>query len=216
MRQFRRLVAFLTVLGALLLPTVACAGIYDEMEKAINENDSATVSDLLKRGMDVDSVDPAGNTLLIIASRNGNEQMVEMLLRHHASPLKINKYGDSALMLAALKGHLDIVTALVAAGAEMNPDDGWTALIYAAFEGHSEVVRFLLDKGADIDAQAPNGATALMFAARNGHRETVALLLQDDADYGIVNQDGNTALNLAIAAGQDEVADMLRKAGARK
>lgn len=210
MKFFRHL----AIVCALLVPGAACAGIYDDMQKAINENDSDTVIQLIQRGMDVDTVDQAGNTLLMVASRNGAGKIVEFILRNKANILKINKYGDSALMLAALKGHLPIVTDLVVAGAEVNPEEGWTALIYAAFEGHTEVVRFLLEKGADIDAQSQNGMTALMAAARNGHLETVRLLLDEDADYGLASQDGGTALSMAIAAGKIEVADILREAGA--
>ncbi|MFA7270851.1 MAG: ankyrin repeat domain-containing protein [Sterolibacterium sp.] len=75
-------------------------------------------------------------------------------------------------MLAALNGNLQSVSALVAAGAEIDPK-GWTPLIYAVFEGHVEIVNYLLTLDIDIDAQSDSGMTALMVAARNNRLSRV-------------------------------------------
>ncbi len=191
------------------------AGIYDDLLKAIEENDTAKVTTILQSGMDVNTVDPAGNTLLMLAARNGNGGLVRFLLDHRARVRGRNRHGDSALMLAALKGHLEIVKLLTGAGAEIN-HAGWTPLSYAAFEGHTEIARFLLNQGAAVAARAPNGATALMAAARNGHLETVKLLLNAKADPNATGDQGATALKWAVAAGHGEIAAVLKAAGARE
>src|SRR3970282_2685795 len=79
-----------------------------------------------------------------------------------------NAYGETALMLAALRGHADIVEMLLAHGAEVN-QSGWTPLMYAAANSHLDIARKLISRGAKVDAAAENGTTALMMAAREGH-----------------------------------------------
>lgn len=211
-----RLAAILTAAAWLSGFSFAChAGAYDDLVAAVENGDNATVVDLLRRGMEADSVDREGNSLLILAARAGQQQIVETLLTNKANVLITNKYHDSALMLAALRGHLSAVETLVAAGAKLDPG-GWTPLIYAAFEGHEEIARFLLEQGADKDAIAPNGMTALMAAARNGHQATVELLVEKGADPGKKLPNGETAVDLAAKAGNKSISARLRRvAGAQ-
>lgn len=142
--------------------------------------------------------------------------MLDYLLQNRANLSKRNKYGDTALMLAALAGRLTVVEKLVTAGAEVNPPGiSWTPLSYAAFNGHVPVMRFLLDHQAAIDAQAANGATALMIASRNGHLEAVELLLVRHADVSLLDRQGKTALEIAKAARNLDIASLLQQAEAR-
>lgn len=208
----KRIRSFL-ILIAILASSSALAGVYDDMLNAVNMKDLGKVSDLLQRGMDVNTTDSKGNSLLMLAAQNGDFPILELLLRNKANVLIKNKYGDSALMLAALRGHLDTVAALVAAGAEIDPV-GWTPLIYAAFEGHAEIVRFLLtlDLDIDIDAQAANGMTALMAASRNGNLEIVQILLDHGADVNSVTHGNMTALGFAQAGKHADIVGLLRNA----
>ena len=54
-----------------------------------------------------------------------------------------NPAGDTALMLASLKGYVKVVDLLLAAGASFE-HTGWNPLLYAAFEGQVAVVERLL------------------------------------------------------------------------
>ena len=209
-----RICRTLLIFGTLVSSQPAHSGAYDDMLKAVNTHDADQVSALLRRGMDVNTTDPDGNTLLMLAARNGDSQILEILLRNKPNILKINKYGDSALMLAALRGSLVNVKALVLAGSDTAPE-GWTPLIYAAFEGHLEIVAYLLTLEIDIDAQSANGISALMAASRNGHLEIVGILLEQGADANLVNQDDKTALGMALARKHTDIVSLLQKAGGR-
>jgi ankyrin repeat protein len=59
-------------------------------------------------------------------------------------------------MWASSGGHLETVTALIAAGADVHAVadrwHGYTALMFASEEGHLEVVTALLGAGADVSA----------------------------------------------------------------
>jgi len=191
----------------------AQAGVYEDILKGASNNETALVIDLLRRGMDVNTVDPQGTSLLMFAARFGNVELLEFLLNNRASVLKQNKYGDTALMLAAIGGHLEAVRRLVAAGAPLD-HPGWSPLAYASFEGHTDVIQFLAEQGADVDAQADNGMTALMIAARNGHFAAAKVLLAAGADPDIVDQDDQSALDLAQKSGNSQIVDLLRQAGA--
>jgi ankyrin repeat protein len=214
-KELYRFCLILLLFGAFLVPQTAFAGAYDDMLNAVKTKDIGKVNNLLQRGMDVNTTDPAGNSLLMLAAQNGDSQILELLLNNKANVLSINKYGDSALMLASLNGHLQSAIALVAAGAEIDPE-GWTPLIYAAFEGHTELVRFLLTLDIDIDAQSENGMTALMAAIRNGHLDVVKVLLEQDPDINLVNQNNLTALGIAQGAGNEGIIVELLKAVRRQ
>ena len=195
---------------AVTMPCIAGAGAYEDMLSAVGMKDTDKVRRLLQRGMDPNTSDPIGNTLLMQAARNGDYQTLDLLLKNKANVLKVNKYRDSALMLAALNGCLPCVRALTEADAEIDPE-GWTPLIYAAFEGHVDVVRYLLELDIDVDAQSDTGITALMAASRNNHVDIVKLLLERDADVFLKNQNDQTALDIATVAGNAEVAAALAK-----
>lgn len=195
------------------LAGVAVAGSYDDILNAAEKDDSGQVIDLLKRGMDVNTTDSTGNTLLIIAARNGNLELLDFLVRNRANLLKKNKYGDSALMAAAFRGHTTVVERLLDAKAA-TAGDGWTALHYAAYAGYDEIIRLLVKHDTALDALAPNGQTALMLAASNGKLEAVKLLIDADADMDLKDPKGATALTLARAGGHEAVVEYLRKVGA--
>jgi ankyrin repeat protein len=58
--------------------------------------------------------------------------------------------GGTALFLASQNGHLEVIQALLAKGAEINAktDDGRTALDVATAKGHDDVRALLMQAGA--------------------------------------------------------------------
>lgn len=188
----------------------ASGGAHDDIVVAVREDRTEEVISYLRQGMDPDTSDAAGTTLVMTAAANGNARLVEALLKLRANILKNNKYGESALALAALNGHQEVVSLLVESGARINAS-GWGALHYAVFSGHADIVRFLLDRGADVNARAPNHHTALMLAARNGHGEIVRVLLAAGANPNLGDLNGTTALGIALKAGNHEIAGLLAR-----
>jgi hypothetical protein len=88
--------------------------------------------------------------------------------------------GTTLLMDAAANDRLEVVRALVTAGAAVNrrhPSTSQTALIVAASAGTARVVKYLLEKNAEIDSMDESKRTALMYACKNGHVEVIKLLL---------------------------------------
>ena len=206
-----KIIAFLF---ALLLPALASAGAYEDMEEALIRGDSGAAINLIKRGVDVNTVDKAGNTLLIQAVRRDVPELFDYLLLRRAKLNVRNRNGETALSLAAYMGKLQFVQRLVEAGADVN-FYGWSPLSYAAYNGHTAIVDYLLKRGAEINATTENGSSALFFAARFGHIEVIKLLLKNKADPTLANENGDTAIDWALKSDNTDIADLLRAAGGR-
>lgn len=179
------------------------------VQRALNVDDDRTIRRWLDAGGDPNQPDARGQTPLIVAMRDESFKVAALLLEHPATRVDAtNAVGETALMMAALKGHLAWAQRLVAQGASVNRE-GWTPLHYAASGGGVEVVRWLLDQGARIDAPSPNRSTALMMASRYGASESVDLLLARGADTRLRNDRGLSAADFARSAGRDAMAERL-------
>ena len=127
---------------------------------------------------------------------------------------------DSDLINAVLQADTATVSALLAAGSDVNAKnrDGETVLILAAKYGYTDVVKALLAKGAEVNAKDPYlyGRTALLLAANNGHADVVKALLAEGADLNARDRFGDTALTCAKRCGHMKITRLLKEAGARE
>jgi ankyrin repeat protein len=108
----------------------------------------------------------------------------------------LNPAGESALMYAALRGHLALAKLLISKDADVNKP-GWTPLHYAATHGDVALIRLFLDNHAFVNAQSPNGTTPLMMAAQYGSPAAVRLLIDEGAEPLLKNEQGLNALDFA-------------------
>jgi ankyrin repeat protein len=185
------------------------AGAYEDFFKAIEMDDGRTISSLIRRGFDANSPSVSGQTPLFLALRSGSQQAVAALLT--APDLKVdqpNEANETALMMAALRGHLDWCKRLVELGAAVNRE-GWTPLHYAATGPNPLVTAYLLEMRAAVDAPSPNATTPLMMAARYGHEDSVRLLLAANANPRLRNQKDLSAADFAREAGREALAQQL-------
>lgn len=197
------------IIIALTVSVPVHAGVYEDFFRAVELDDARTVSRLLQRGFDPNTLDPQGQVGLFLALRGGSEQVVQVLLAH--PDLKVdaaNTSEETPLMMAALRGALEPARRLLERGARVERP-GWTPLHYAASGPDLAMVRLLLDRGAPIDARSPNGTTPLMMAARYGTEEAAALLLERGADASLRNQLDLGAGDFARAVGREALARRL-------
>jgi len=189
----------------------ASAGSFEDYFIAIRNDNLSILGDLLRRGFDPNTANEAGQPGLTIAMQEHSLRAAKMLLAQPGLKIDaLNAAGESALMMAALKGETEGVKLLLERGATVN-QPGWSALHYAASGPEPEIVRTLLGHGAEVDAVSPNGTTPLMMAAQYGSEDSVKLLLARGADPSKRNQKNLNAADFAKLAGRDALAAQLQK-----
>lgn len=177
-----------------------------DLQVSADRNHISSLNKLLERGVDPNVGDKNGNSALLIALREESYEAVVRLIAHAATDVNFaNAANETPLMMAALRGRLDLVKKLVERGARINRE-GWTPLHYACSGPDNGVAAWLLEKGADIDARAPNRSTPLMMAVRYAPIATAELLLAKGADVRLSHENGNTAADFATSAGRDALA----------
>ncbi len=117
------------------------------------------------------------------AIKRGDIQIVLDLLVRGTDVNARDRYGQTALMLAAHAGHSEVVEILIAHRANLNitAKFGLSALMLAFVAGHPEIARLLAKAGADLSLRgsgAPGFAdkTAYNLALERGMLELSAEL----------------------------------------
>ena len=114
-----------------------------------------------------------------VATRAGK---VEALLESGVSVEAANGSSFTPLEDAVYMGNVELVTALLEAGASLEAEDAdETPLKTAIFLENSAVVKALLEAGASLEAQDANAVTPLDAAIRQGNVEVVETLIEAGA-----------------------------------
>jgi uncharacterized protein len=182
-----------------------------DLIRAIDGAGVARVELLLKQGANPNARDDRGEPALIFALHSDHPDIAQLLASWPGIDLEEeNKQQQTALMVAAYQGRLDLVKRLLDNGAEVS-HKGWTALHYAASSGQLEVVKYLLESSAYLDAESPNGTTPIMMAARQKDRAICQLLADDGADPTPRNQAGLSAADFAARAGDPDLSAWFKR-----
>lgn len=154
---------------------------------------------------------------LIAAAMSNDLVKVKDLLERGVDADYTEKFGYSALMVAAFKGHADIAEVLLARGADTekkDKEDAATALIRAAQNGHPKIVAALIQAGAQVNVQATSGVTALVAASFKNDIASVQALLDNAAQTELRHEGGRTALHTAARTGHTAAMALLLSHGA--
>lgn len=206
-KYFRKFVYLFVAIGF----CSAHAGAYEDFFKGVEMDLADNVSALLARGFDPNSADANGSVALLLALKNESPKVVDVLLAHPAIKVDVpNVHGETALMMAALRGMVPAMQKLLDRGAQVNRE-GWTPLHYAASGPSADAVRLLLARGAAVDAPSPNRTTPLMMAARYGTEDAAMALIAAKADVSLRNERDMTAADFARSAGRDRLAARIAK-----
>lgn len=152
--------------------------------------------------VDVNLKNKLGNTALMMAVQRGYEDVVNLLLKHHADIKAKNIKGQLPQHEAAIYGYVSIVKILLEAGADALARDveDKSPLHYAAMKGHADVVKMLIRTGVDVRKETRNGNSLLHLAAGEGHGAVVKVLLDAGADFKAKNKNGELPLHTAANA----------------
>ena len=203
---------FVVFIGFSIFSVFSSAGSYEDFFIALQNDQVKVVSSLLSRGFDPNTVNLKAEPALLNALNVGALSSAEVLIRHPRINVNVrNAHGETALMLACLKGHVSLAKLLISRQADIN-HPGWTPLHYAATGGHVELIHMLLEESAYIDAESPNGTTPLMMAARYGSAKATQLLIEEGADLQTKNQLGLSALDFAKQGNRPDALEIISKA----
>jgi ankyrin repeat protein len=129
----------------------------------------------------VNARDGKGDTALIAAISNSDDQFTGFLLKNGADPNLPGKGGDTPLIAAVRAGYDDAIGWLLGLGAKVDLANrmGETPLIVAVQQHQTRIAKTLLDAGADPDkTDSAAGYSARDYAARDAHSRDILQAIQ--------------------------------------
>lgn len=198
-------------------------------------NNTASLRDFLADSDQTDVLcffDRSWSTLLCLATSKNFVDIAKVLLQAKANVNQRGPNERTALVVAAQRGHDQMVSLLLEQPAVLALDleDQWhrSALAYAirnssrsivqrlldaratvencevypGVRGDTEIVKLLLQHKADVDGVSAFGCGNLHRAARRGHNAVVSLLLKANATVDLVDKNGHTPL-IEAASGKN-------------
>ncbi len=155
-----------------------------------------------------------------VAAACGRLEAIERLLGAEVDCDAPGPWNQTALVLAAVQGHADVVARLLEAGAQWQRPTvrrihfervklGDDALWWAVARDRAEVVRVLASGGADLQRTDAWANTALHHAAQAGKLQAAQALLDAGASPQVVNRRGQKPVDVAREGSFEALAELL-------
>ena len=174
-------------------------------------------------GTSLSHVNQNGRTALILASRGGHDELVELLIAQHVD-VNFSGSSDPAINYAVGRNHLSTAKLLLDAGADLrcalsktkDPKMAvYNLMGLAVRTDDPAMVDLLLDHGLDVNCVDTNGMTVLMNAMQYVRPPMIAHLLEKGADPNLQENDGKTALMISVNYQEEPVPQSLLDHGAK-
>ena len=168
---------------------------------------------LIEQGSKINITDNEGNTLLMIASKEGELRVVKFLLSKDIDVNSINKNGNNALMYAILSNHLEVAKTLIKNGIDINAynKEGTTSLMLAVqYKRYNIIDELLSNSKIDINKIDFDGYTALMYGCLIEDIKAVAFLINDKrTNLNKTSHDNESALIIAVKKNNEDITTLL-------
>lgn len=165
----------------------------------------------------IDGVDQAGDTALLLAAWKGDVEAVQFLLEKGANCGVRNALGETPIMVALKTDRLEVAEMLLPYIQSLDNNSDVlldTLLLNAVEKGDVQVIEFLIGHSANVNARNSAGQTPLAIAIQNGQLSIAALLLEKGADIEVRDHIGNTPLMTAVYFGSPAAVQLLLHHGA--
>ncbi len=161
------------------------------------------------------SIDGGENiTALLHAAATGSVDRIQTLISAGVYVNTRNEHGLTALLVAAVCGHHDVVSLLKTANASCEDLHTDVKLLVDRFSSDSDAVELLSDLSKKLNVKGADRLTALEWAASTGNVAATVLLLLAGASLGQHYQQNLTPLMLAVQKGKLNTIKVLIDAGA--
>ncbi|MGK2858518.1 MAG: ankyrin repeat domain-containing protein [Thermoanaerobaculia bacterium] len=167
-------------------------------------DDEKVIDAFVKAKVELEAKNTYDQTALMLASREGQWQQLQLLIKAGANVNAKDGDGWTALMLAAYNGQNKCVEELIAGKADIHAKttDGWDAVLLALNQGQGGTAGKIIEAGATVPKEGPAGTSApIIHAAYGGDLQGMRLVLESSPDLTARDKDGWSAL--AIAANND-------------
>nr|QQY02543.1 transient receptor potential cation channel 2 [Cryptocotyle lingua] len=161
-----------------------------------------------------------GESVLHLAARSGNEQILQLLLDCGSLVNAIDHDRRTPIFCAVERNHPMLTEMLLQNGADINHLDKEeiTPLLLAAKLGRLDICRVLFDHNASVDVEDKRWRTPLHLAVEGKHRDIVELVLDntEDGETLLEKEDirQNRPIHLAVRTGSLAVTNFLMDYGA--
>ena len=156
---------------------------------------------LISRGCDVYETDIKEETVLHIACKKGELELVQDLVENYPDMLTIiDKTGQSPFLDAGFSGSVELVKYLISKGCDVydKDSDGWTLLHYACIKGKLKLVQYLFDTFPDIvTIKEKTGKSPFLLTGFSGSVELVKYFVSRGCDVHDKDNEGDTVLHIA-------------------
>ena len=176
---------------------------------------------LLDAGASIDGMTESDdNTAVLLASAQGCQEVLLLLLQAGADVSMVDSNGYTALHYASVRDSESFIDTLLEYGADVDTtnQEYLTPLYVAAEAGEVKCIKTLLDHGADLNtrSQYPDqlGWTPLHTAADNGNHAAVKLLLDRGANIEAIADKLYRPLHLAVSKDCHRTVELLLSYGA--
>ncbi|KID83508.1 ankyrin repeat protein [Metarhizium guizhouense ARSEF 977] len=158
-----------------------------------------------------------GSTPVVLSAGAAHDEAVVFLMAHGGDPARRNRYGETALHLAARKNNLRLVRILLASGGvDVNAASVTrsTPLFEAIQVGNVQMVEVLLAYGASEEIDELNGGFVFTKALKSRGTSLMKALLELRIRPDVADAKGRTALSWAAEYGHAMQVEMLLESGA--
>ncbi len=169
---------------------MVAVGGYTPLLFAAQDGDVASTKLLLAAGADPNDAAPDGSSAIVLAAHAGQDDVGKLLLNAGANPNAAGS-GYTALHIAAMRGDLVLMEALIDHGADLNARQMKGSPTQRVASGHALDIRL-------------NGATPYLLAVHLFQLKAMKMLVYRGADPSIPLFDGRTALMVLAGPGTRE------------
>ncbi|XP_048238695.1 ankyrin repeat domain-containing protein 17-like [Haliotis rufescens] len=163
---------------------------------------------LVQKGADLSIMHADHETILHMACKGGNIEIVKYALEQNINAMSSNGMdGNAAAVIAAKTGRRDIFDLLVKKGANLIMKEKNNNILLMACEGgNADIVKYVLKQNiVDIDSENEEAWTPAMVAAKGGHKEVFDLLTSEGADMTYESEKDENILHLACYGGNVDI-----------